>query len=231
MRRLMALSFAASLAVGTAAAQTPEPRTFLLIVDDLHIDFRQTPRVRKFLQDLSKSARDEDTWTLVTTGSSAVKSDPKQGATHIRQAISRVTGNALKVREELDAFGDQDHAAVVRRRASLTDIKIGQAISQAADRGALLSIVYLTGGYDARMVPAMSEVVRATADARARLIIVSAFDIAPLLDPIPDVRPDEWAAYIEATRQSLRTLADLTGGSLVFSREEFDAAFARELRP
>lgn len=167
----------------------------------------------------------------MTTGSSAVKVDPPRGAADVSTALSRITGNALRVREELDAFGDQDRAAVVRRRASLTDIVISQAISHAADRGGPLSILYLTGGYDARMVPAMSEVVRATADARARLIIVSAFDIAPLLDPIPDVRPDEWAAYIEATRQSLRTLADLTAGSLVFSREEFDAAFARELRP
>lgn len=231
MRRLIALSFAAAFAAGTAAAQTPEPRAFLLVVDDLHIDLRQTPRIRKLLQDLSKSARDEDTWALVTTGSSKVKLDPTPGGADIRVALSRVTGNALKVREELDAFGDQDHADVVRRRATLTDIVIGHAISEAADRGRPLSILYVTGGYDARMVPAMSEVVRATADARARLIIVSAFHVAPLLDPIPDVRPDEWTAYLEATRQSLTTLADLTGGALVFSREELDTALTRVSQP
>ena len=48
------------LAVHAATAvngQTPErPRVFLLVIDDLHLDFRDTPRVRKVLQDLGGSA-------------------------------------------------------------------------------------------------------------------------------------------------------------------------------
>jgi hypothetical protein len=56
----------------------------------------------------------------------------------------------------------------------VTDIVIAQAVSQMAQRGGgPLSILYLTDGYDARMAPAMSETVRAAAEARAQLVAVS----------------------------------------------------------
>ena len=203
----------------------------MLVVDDAHLDFRQTPRLRKMLQELSRSGREQDTWTLVTTGSPGTRVDTAPGSAAIRAAVSRLTGNALTVREQLDAFGDPDRGAIVRRRALLTDIAISQAISQAASESRPLSIVFFTGGYDSRMIPEMSEVVRATGAARARLVVVSVPDLVPERDVPPDVRPDEWAPYVEALRASLRNLAEQTGGTAVFSRDELDGAFARLSKP
>jgi hypothetical protein len=231
MRRLIALAFAASLAVGAVRAQTPEPRTFLLAVDDLHLDFRSTPRARKILQDVVKGAREDDAWALVTTGTSSVRVNPGP-ASAVLAAVSRVVGNQIKARESLNAFGDPDRAAIVRRRASGADIMIGFAISYFArtTRGPL-TIVYLTDGYDARMVPGMSEVVRATAETRSRLVVIAVRDIVAPVDSPGDVKPEEWAAYVEATRTSIRALAEQAGGTAVFSREDLDAALTRLSRP
>jgi hypothetical protein len=232
MRRLMALAIVVATGAQAFAGQNTEPRAFLVVVDDAHMDFRSTPRLRKLLQDLSNSGRQDDTWALVTTGSSGIRIEPAKGTAGLRSAVSRVTGNALKLRDQLDAFGDPDRTAVVRRRASLSDVVIGQAIEGIADVAAVPpTIVYLTDGYDARMVPVMSEVVRATAETRARLIAISVPSAIPGREPPADVRPDEWRAYLEATQASIRTLAEKTGGLAVFSREELDAAFASLSRP
>jgi hypothetical protein len=229
-----ALACLLGLAVAATAVngQTPEqPRVFLLVVDDLHLDFRNTPRLRKILQDLARQGHEEDTWALVTTGISSIRVAPAPGLAEIRTAISRLTGNALNVREQLDAFGNAERGAVVRRRASTIDIAIADTISHLAeDNQGRLAILFLTNGYDARMVPALSETVRATADARARLVAISVRDLL-VPDPPFDVRPEEWAAYTEAARESLRTLAEQTGGQAVFSQPDFDTAIAGLLRP
>jgi hypothetical protein len=231
MRRLMALAIVMGTAVQALGGQNPQPRALLVVVDDVHVDFRSTPRLRKLLQDLSDSGRQDDTWALVTTGSSRIRLEPTRGTAGLRAAVGRITGNSLKLRDQLDAFGDADRTAVVRRRASLSDVVIAQAIEGIADVAAVPpTILYLTDGYDARMVPVMSEVVRATAEARARLIAIWIPGAIPGREPPADVRPDEWRAYLEATRASLRTLAEKTGGLAVFSREELDAAFARLTR-
>jgi len=231
MRRLMALALVVAAAVDVIGGQTPAPRTVLLVVDAGHIDFRQTPRLRRLLQDLVKRSRQEDRWVLVTTGSADVHIETTHGVADILPAISRVTGNDLAIREQLNAFGDPDRAAIVRRRMLLADIATGQAISEAAHRSAgPPAIVYLTGGYDARLVPAMSETVHAIAEVRARLIAVSVGDLVPR-EPASDVRPEEWTAYVDATRASIRTLAEQTGGTPVFSRDDLDAALARLSQP
>ena len=51
---------------------------------------------------------------------------------------------------------------------------IALAISEFArtTRGPL-TVFYLTDGYDARMVPGMTEVVHATADSRSRLVVIA----------------------------------------------------------
>jgi hypothetical protein len=54
-------------------AQTPDPpRAFLLFIDDLHLDFRDTPRTRAVMQQLLRDvAREGDIWVVTTTGTSS----------------------------------------------------------------------------------------------------------------------------------------------------------------
>ena len=225
MRRLVALTFAASLTAGMASAQ-PAPRTFLVAVDDLHLDFGSTPRVRKILQDLVNGTREGDLWALVTTGTSSVRLNPGP-VSAVLAAVPRIVGNQVETRESLNAFGDADRATIIRRRASGADIMIALAISEFAGttRGPL-TVFYLTDGYDARMVPGMTEVVHATADSRSRLIVIAPRDIVPPQYSPADVKPEEWAAYVDSTRTSIRALAEQTTGTAVFTPRELDAAVA-----
>lgn len=231
VQRLMVLAVVMATA-GLAGAQAPAPRAYLVVVDDVHLAFRSTPRTRKLLQDLSKSGREDDTWSLITTGSPGLRMEPTKGGASLRAWVNRVTGNALALREQLNAFGDPERTAIVRRRASLTDIVIAQAIERVAGLvTGPLTIVYLTDGYDARMVPSMSEVVRATGEARAALVAISVPGQFAEQEPPADVRPEEWTAFAEASRASLLTLAEQTGGIAVFSREQLDAVFASLSQP
>ena len=228
MRPLILLATVVAVAGGGLGAQAPAPRAYLVAIDDLHLDFRATPRVRKVLQDLVAGAGQEDTYALVTTGTSSIGLAPTPGGAALRSAVSRITGNGLKERAHLDAaVGDANRAAEIRHRASVSDVTIAEAITRIARSFARPpTILYVTDGYDARLVPAMPEVVRTTNEARGRMVVVSARDLVTR-DPPADVRPDEWAAYVEATRASLRTLAEQTGGIAVFSQGELDAALTR----
>lgn len=231
MRRLMALAIVVATAVPALDGQTPPPRTFLIVVDDLHLDFRHTPRLRKILQDVSQQGREADRWALVTTGLSRTRVEPAAGLAGIRAAVSRVAGNALKAREELDAFGDPERTAIVRRRALLIDIAVADAISDIAEQSeGPLTILFISNGYDGRMVPPLSETVRTAVSLRAQFLAISVRGV-DVPEPPADVSPDEWTAYVEASGQSLRALADQTGGQAAFSQSQLDAALLRLLRP
>jgi len=227
MRPLILLAIVVALAGDGIGAQAPGPRAYLVAIDDLHLDFRATPRVRKVLQDLAASGREEDTYALVTTGTSSIRLEPTPGVAALRAAVSRITGNGLRERAHLEASADANAATEIRHRASVSDVTIAEAITRLARSfSGPPTILYFTDGYDARLVPAMPEVVRTTKDARGRMIVVSARDLVPR-EPPSDVRPAEWRAYLEATQASLRTLAEQTGGIAVFSQTELDATLPR----
>jgi hypothetical protein len=219
----MLLAIVLATAVTAVEGQAPPPRVFLVVVDDLHLDSETTPRLWKLLEEIPQRGREEDIWALVTTGPSSVRVEPGPGLGAIRDAIPRISGSGLRARQELDAFGDAERAAIIRRRALLLDISIANTISHLAeDQPGPLTILFITNGYDARMVPAFAEVIQATADTRARFVAVSVRDVI-VTEPPADVSGDEWAGYVEGSRQSLRVLAEQTGGRAVFSQTEFEA--------
>ena len=54
----IALLAALALAATPLNGQTPDPpRAFLLFIDDLHLDFRETPRTRALMQRLQRFAK------------------------------------------------------------------------------------------------------------------------------------------------------------------------------
>src|SRR5204862_1618899 len=158
-RPAVALLVAVALAAPAVHAQTPDPpRAFLLFIDDLHLDFRQTPRTRALMQRLLRDvARDTDVWSVVTTGTSSVNVSPTTDVTAINAAVSRVTGNGLKPSERVPATPGSS-ALELQRRASVsfaTATRAIETIAAAAPR-ASLTVLYVSDGYDASVVPAMS---------------------------------------------------------------------------
>lgn len=210
----MALAIVVAAAFPVSAAQEPRPRAYLLFVDDLHLDFRQTPRTRKLMQDtLARLAREGNVWALVTTGTSSLSIQPTTDPSAIRSAVSRVTGNALKA----DAAGTER-----RSRADVAYKTAADAITRmaAVPHEGALTVLYISAGYDTRIVDPPSAVVAAAARAGARVIPIH----PGFGEPAATVSPDEWKAYLTATQDSLRRLASETSGVTIFGPDDVEPA-------
>jgi len=220
------------LAVHAATAvngQTPErPRVFLLVIDDLHLDFRETPRTRALLQQiLATLAKDGDVWSVVSTGTSSLTLAPTADLAAVRAAVRRMTGNALTTNTRLGVAAAAEH----RRRAEVTYQTAADAISPIAavpNRGAL-TVLYVSGGYDTRVAAPPSAVVEAATRVQARVIPIFTWPWwSP--DPAAGVPFDKWQAYVAATQDSLRTLATETSGFAVLTPSDLEPAL-RTIEP
>ena len=72
-------------------------RIFLIIVDDLHLDFRNTGRIRDLFKRISSTLVHEgDMFGIVSTGPSSLAIDLTYDRKLLDEAIKRITGNGLK---------------------------------------------------------------------------------------------------------------------------------------
>ena len=231
--RAVTIALLAALAATPLNSQTPDPpRAFLLFIDDLHLDFRETPRTRALMQRLLRQvAREGDTWAVVTTGASSVNLAPTKDLTTLNPIVSRVTGNALKPSERIVAPQASHGVSEMRNRADVAYATAVRAVEgfAAAVPGAALTVFYVSAGYDTRAVPGPQPLLDAAKRARATVIAVrpgSSDDQAPA--GVPDA---EWRAFLEAAQASLRTLALETGGTTVFAPEDVDPMLRRFTKP
>jgi hypothetical protein len=227
-RVALALAAVTVFTAAPAYAQTPErPLAFLLFVDNLHLDFRVTPRTRALMQRvLREVAREGDVWSVVTTGPSSLSVGPTKDLDVIREAVPRIVGTGLRPAERVSVAPgpvllELKHRADVAYAAAVTAI---ERLAAAAP-GATLTVLYFSEGYDGRLV----EGPRALVDAATRLG-ATVFAVRPsFIEPVPpaDIRPAEWAAYVAATQETLHTLAAETGGFVALGPDDIDLLLQR----
>ena len=222
MVRPLAILWLALAGLGAVAVngQTPErPRVFLLFVDDLHLDFRQTPRTRQFMKDLiARLGRDGDVWSVVTSGPSSISIPPTTDRDTVRAAVSRVTGNSLKIDDQRPGTSPER-----QNRATVAYQIAADAIARLAavpNRGPL-TVLYISGGYDTRAVTPPSAVVAAAVRVDARIIPIWPWTLNPVE---LGVAPDVWDAYVAATQEALRILATETSGMAVLTPADLEPA-------
>ena len=72
-------------------------RIFLIFVDDLHMDFRNTGRIRDLFKKISKElVHDGDMFGIVSTGPSSIAQDMTYDRKRLDEAISKISGAGLK---------------------------------------------------------------------------------------------------------------------------------------
>jgi VWFA-related protein len=72
-------------------------RVFLIFLDDLHLDFQNTPRVRELIKKMLRNLIHEgDMFGIVSTGTSSISEQLTYDRQVLEGAISRATGGALK---------------------------------------------------------------------------------------------------------------------------------------
>ena len=125
-------------------------RVFILFIDDLHLDFKNTHRVRDLLRKIKSTLIHEgDMFGIVSTGTSSIAIDLTYDAKRIDEAIGKVMGGALKPSDIIQAPEGQEGPSEVRYRAHV-------AFSTAEDLMAQLeavhnrrkALIYLSNGYD-----------------------------------------------------------------------------------
>ena len=252
-------------------------RVFLLFVDDLHMDFQQTPRIRELFRKMLKNLiHDGDMWGMVSTGTSSISIDLTYDRALLDDAINRISGNGLKPSEIIKGQEGADGPVELRYRAHVaftTGNQLMQNLEKLHNRRK--AVIWVSSGYDfnpfeksrlkeqlgpcddsgggsnqsncvsgngrvdpnlvpqgsqfadAELVRDMAEVTRAANRANATLYtidprgLVAGSDIGENLDPV------EWERYVSKTVDSLRTIADLTGGFAVVNQNDFDKALKR----
>ena len=93
-------------------------RIFLIIVDDLHLDFRNTGRIRDLFKRISKTLVHEgDMFSIVSTGPSSLAIDPTYDRKVLDESIKKITGNGLKPADIIQGAEGADGPSEVRYRA------------------------------------------------------------------------------------------------------------------
>jgi hypothetical protein len=207
------------MALGNQATSHGEPRpatpvTWLIFVDDLHIDFRNTGRIREFLKAAAATLmREGDTVVMRTSGPSFLAIGPSSDRAVIDAAIMKVSGAGLQpyAISDLakDLAGELDVRLTITFSTAATLLETG---AEARDRQR--AMLYISNGYESERSRALATMfARAAQQAQVMVFAVNAGALAvkPMNDPRVDA--DSWKQMVAARRATPRSIAEPTGGS------------------
>ena len=125
-------------------------RIFILFIDDLHLDFRSTPKTRDLLKRMLKNLiHDGDMFGIVTTGTSSISQQLTYDRQILDHSISKITGGALKPSEVLQATLGAQGPIEVRHRAHVAFETANDLIKNLEKvQNRRKAVIYMSSGYD-----------------------------------------------------------------------------------
>jgi hypothetical protein len=217
---LVVVVIAAATLTAAGPAGTQPVARWLIIVDDLHLDFRNTGFLRNLLKTIAAELiHDGDAVALHSTGPSSVSVAWTQDRSVVDSVIKNIAGNALKVSDMLAITRSLTPTNEVEYRATLAVSRVNEII-------AILDpavVIYISNGYVDRSLSLTR------AGGRDRMPVF-ALDPRLLPDAIVDragVDAASWNAYWATTRNSLRALSEPSGGFALEEGQDLAAALAR----
>lgn len=125
-------------------------RVFLIFVDDLHLDFRNTGRIRDIFTKISKELiHDGDLFGIVSTGPSSIEQDMTYDHKRLDEAIKKITGDELAPKDIIETPDGSQGPPEVRYRAHVafsTADGILRNLEKVHDRRK--AFIYVSDGYD-----------------------------------------------------------------------------------
>jgi VWFA-related protein len=247
-------------------------RIFLIFVDDLHLDFRNTGRIRQLFTKISKNlVHDGDMFGIVSTGPSSLAIDLTYDRQVLDAAIKKITGNGLRPNDIIQGAETSEGPSEVRYRAHVafsTAYDLMRNLEKVHNRRK--AVIYVSNGYDfnpfekarmgedpvfggrygenreenmtdpfaqsmrqgqqfadADLAREVSELTRAANRANATMYTIDPRGLVAGADIDEQIDPTEWSDHVRKTQDSLRVLADLTGGIAVVNQNDFDKALKR----
>jgi hypothetical protein len=217
----------ASAPPAVAQVKTASPIAWMVFVDDLHLDFRHTGRLRTFLRStMNKLLQNGDRIALSTSGPSAVftafGSEPE-----FRSQVSNFSGNGLKPDDLLAGGRAAEREMRYRVQASLS-AAITAVVVLGQFENPRRALLYVSNGYalDLGATPRG----RALAQlARANGVAIFTID-GRIFDDSSSVALNTtpgWDDYVTAEQTSLKVIAEQSGGLAITSPTDLPAALAR----
>lgn len=244
-------------------------RVFLIFIDDLHLDFRLTPRTRDLMTRMLRNlVHDGDMFGIVSTGTSSISEQLTYDRQVLESAVSRVTGSGLRAEDIVKGMQSSQGHAELRYRAHVafsTAYSLMRNLESLRNRRK--AVIYISSGYDfnpfetsrlkyqaemsgmsaedqamdpfsnqrqgqqfaeADLVRELAELTRAANRANATFYTIDPRGLVAGQD-IGDEQVDqaEWNNHLRETQDSLRVLAEQTGGIAVVNQNDFDKALKR----
>jgi VWFA-related protein len=244
-------------------------RIILFVVDDLHLDFGSTPRVRELFKKLGKELVHEgDLFGVVSTGTSSIAMDLTYDRTRLDEAAKRITGGGLKPKEIIEQSATGETPQEVMHRAHVafeTTLDVIRNLGTTHNRRK--AVVIVSNGYDfdpfkaSRMGTSMNpnsnnpnvdpndqsfaqanqsqkfndtdlaielnEIAREANRANATFYTIDPRGLTAGPDIDQEVDPVEWDTHVRKEQDSLRSLAEQTGGLAIVNTNDFDKALKR----
>jgi VWFA-related protein len=125
-------------------------RIFLIIVDDLHLDFRNTGRIRDLFKRISRNLVHEgDMFAIVSTGPSSIAVDPTYDRKILDDSIKKISGNGLKPSDIIQGPEGAEGPSEVRYRAHVAFSTAHDMLRQ-MERipNRRKAVIWVSNGYD-----------------------------------------------------------------------------------
>jgi VWFA-related protein len=125
-------------------------RIFLIFVDDLHMDFRNTGRIRDLFKKIEKELIHEgDMFGIVSSGPSSIAVDMTYDKKRLDEAINKIAGNGLKPSDIIDTPSGSQGPPEVRYRAHVAFSTVNDILKNLEQvRNRRKAFIWVSEGYD-----------------------------------------------------------------------------------
>jgi VWFA-related protein len=125
-------------------------RIFVFFVDDLHLQFHNTGRVRDLFKRISKELVHEgDMFGIVSSGPSSIAVDMTYDKSRLDEAIKKIAGNELKPTDIINGPSGAEGPSEVRYRAHVAFSTINDLLTNLETvHNRRKALIYVSDGYD-----------------------------------------------------------------------------------
>ena len=256
-------------------------RIFVFFVDDLHLQFSNTPRIRSLFQRISKELVHEgDMFGIVSSGPSSLSIDMTYDKTRLDEAIKKITGDELKPADIINGPSGAEGPTEVRYRAHVAFSTVNELLKNLESvHNRRKALVYVSDGYDfvpfsdarlglmdanspfaqndsrrmmagdgsdgssntankemqkqpeefadADLARELADLTRSANRANTTIYTIDPRGLVGMGDIGDNVDPQQWNEFVRKSQDSLRVLAEETGGIAVVNQNDFGKALKR----
>jgi VWFA-related protein len=260
-------------------------RIFLFFVDDLHLQFHNTGRVRELFKKISKElVHDGDMFGIVSSGPSSIAIDMTYDKSRLDEAIKKIAGNELKPTDIINGASGAEGPSEVRYRAHVAFSTVNDLLNNLNSvHNRRKALIYVSDGYDfnpfqdarlglmdpnspfaqnefarsqnqslsgeensgnrgdpftqqqkqsetfadSDLARELGELTRQANRSNVTMYTIDPRGLVGMGDIDEQVDPQQWAEYVRKTQDSLRVIAEETGGIAVVNQNDFSKALKR----